>query len=469
VIVGGGPAGYEAALVAVELGAQVHLIESDGPGGGCVLYDCVPSKTLIAGSERVTSYREAPALGLSSAATVDLSVRLDVLNDRVRRLAASQSADIRDRLVREGVDLIGGRARFAAGQRGRTFLIDVEPLPAQHPEVAGLRQLEADVVLLATGATPRVLPGAETDGKRILSWREVYDLPELPEHLIVVGSGVTGAEFASAYAELGATVTLVSSREKVLPGEDPDAADVIERVFTERGGVLMKRARAREVANTGDQVEVTLADGRVVTGSHALMCVGSVPNTADLRLAEVGLSVDERGFLPVDRVSRTALPGVYAAGDCTGVLLLASVAAMQGRLAMWHALGEAVAPIRLKTVAANVFTNPQIASVGIGHAAVTSGSVQARTVLLPLAGNARAKMQGRANGFVKLYCRAATGVVMGGCVVAPEASELILPIAMAVQRGLTVNELASTFAVYPSLSGSITEAARRLMDRDDLG
>jgi len=222
------------------------------------------------------------------------------------------------------------------------------------------------------------------------------------------------------------------------------------------------------VNRTADGFEVRLTDGRTVPGSHALMCVGSVPNTADLGLEHVGLALDPAGFVPVDRVSRTAVPGIYAAGDCTGVLLLASVAAMQGRVAMWHALGEAVQPLRLKTVAANVFTHPEIATVGIGHDAVTSGTVPARTVVLPLTGNARAKMQGVAEGYVKMYCRPASGVVIGGSVVAPQASELIQPIAIAVQLGLTVNELAATFTVYPSISGSVTEAARQLMHHDDL-
>jgi pyruvate/2-oxoglutarate dehydrogenase complex dihydrolipoamide dehydrogenase (E3) component len=462
-IIGGGPAGYEAATVAADLGAQVTLIESDGMGGACVLYDCVPSKTLIATSERVTAFRNAPALGISSVASHDVTVELGVVNDRVRRLAASQSADIHDRLVRSGVDIVIGRGRFAELQQGRTFAVDVLD---EHGSLS--RTVEADVVLLATGGNPRVLAGAEPDGERILSWRDVYNLTELPEHLIVVGSGVTGAEFASAYTEMGVRVTLVSSREKVLPGEDPDAADVIEKVFTESGGTLMKQARARSVSKSADGVEVVLADGRAVSGSHVLMCVGSVPNTAGLGLEHVGIELTPHGYLEVDRVSRTVVPGIYAAGDCTGVLLLASVAAMQGRVAVWHSMGEAVQPLRLKTVSANVFTHPEIATVGIGHAAVTSGSAPARTVMLPLAGNARAKMQGHSDGFIKLYCRPATGVVMGGTVVAPEASELILPIAMAVQRGLTVNELAGTFTVYPSLSGSITEAARRLMHHDDL-
>ena len=458
-IIGGGPAGYEAAQVAAGLGAQVTLIESDGIGGACVLYDCVPSKTLIATSERVTALRDAPDLGVCSDA--DVCVQLDQVNQRVKHLAATQSSDIRNRLLGLGVTLVNGRGRFAAAQPGRTFSVEVDgPEP---------QTVDADVVLLATGGNPRVLAGAEPDGERILSWRDIYELTALPEHLIVVGSGVTGAEFASAYSEMGVPTTLVSSRQKVLPGEDPDAADVIEHVFAAHGGTLMKQARAVSVKRSGDEVVVTLTDGRTVTGSHVLMCVGSVPNTADLGLENVGLAVGDGGFLTVDRVSRTVVPGIYAAGDCTGVLLLASVAAMQGRVAMWHALGEAVQPLRLKTVAANVFTHPEIATVGIGHAAVTSGEVPARTVVLPLAGNARAKMQGVAEGFVKLYCRPATGVVIGGSVVAPAASELIQPIAMAVQLGLTVNQVAATFTVYPSISGSVTEAARQLMHHDDLG
>jgi dihydrolipoamide dehydrogenase len=213
-------------------------------------------------------------------------------------------------------------------------------------------------------------------------------------------------------------------------------------------------------------VLVELEDGRTVEGSHALVTVGSVPNTDDLGLEHVGVQLDGHGYIVTDRVSRTAAPGVYAAGDCTGLLLLASVAAMQGRIAMWHALGAAVTPLRLTTVCANVFTHPEIATVGVQAHAIESGEAEARAVTLPLATNARAKMQGVQDGFVKLFCLPTTGMVTGGVVVAPYASELILPVAMAVQNRLTVDQLAGTFAVYPSMSGSLTEAARRLMVRE---
>jgi pyruvate/2-oxoglutarate dehydrogenase complex dihydrolipoamide dehydrogenase (E3) component len=462
VIIGGGPAGYESALVAAQLGAQVTLVDRDGIGGACVLTDCVPSKTLIATSDAVTTVRDAPQLGLRAGAA-DVYADAPTVNQRIKDLARQQSDDITARLVREGVTVVPGAGRLAAAASARTHAVEVvDELGAVADSV------EADVVLLATGGTPRVLAEAEPDGERILSWRDVYDLKELPGHLVVVGSGVTGAEFASGYSELGVPVTLVSSRDRVLPGEDPDAAEVIEQVFTTRGGTLVKQARARAVRRVGEGIVVELTDGRTVAGSHALMCVGSVPNTSGLRLDGAGVALDERGYIAVDRVSRTNVPGVYAAGDCTGVLQLASVAGMQGRIAMWHALGEAVTPLRLKTVAANVFTHPEIATVGIGYQAISSGSVPARTVTLALATNARAKMQGHRDGFIKLYCRPATGVIIGAVVVAPNASELIFPVTLAVQRGLTVNEVASTIGVYPSLSGSIAEAARRLMHHDDL-
>jgi NAD(P)H dehydrogenase (quinone) len=458
VIIGGGPAGYEAALVAAQLGATVTVVEQSGMGGACVLYDCVPSKTFIATAETMTAFRGAARLGVRAGAPSDVGIDTPAVHGRVKQLALAQSADVRTRLLREGVNLLRGTGRFAAGQPSRaSYAVEVVSHDGRHDTV------EADVVLLATGGSPRMLPDAEPDGERILDWRQVYDLPELPAHLVVVGSGVTGAEFASAYCEMGVPVTLVSSRDRVLPGEDPDAAAVLERVFADRGMDILKRARARAVRRTEKGVLVVLEDGRTVEGSHALMTVGSVPNTDDLGLEHVGVQIDDRGYLVTDRVSRTAAPGVYAAGDCTGLLLLASVAAMQGRIAMWHALGAAVTPLRLTTVCANVFTHPEIATVGVQAHAVDSGEVAARAVTLPLATNARAKMQGVRDGFVKLFCLPTTGMVIGGVVVAPYASELILPVAMAVQNRLTVDQLAGTFAVYPSMSGSLTEAARRLM------
>jgi dihydrolipoamide dehydrogenase len=453
-ILGGGPGGYEAALVASQLGAEVVIVERDGIGGACVLADCVPSKTLIATSESIAALEGSEALGVRSRvggpATDHVEVDAVTVCKRVKALAAAQSADITRRVAGEGVQIVQGSGRFAGPNRIEVVTAD------------GTDEVAADVVLIATGASPRVLPGAEPDGDRILNWQQVYDLPDLPEHLVVVGSGVTGAEFASAYLALGSEVTLVSSRDRVMPSEDADAALLIEEVFTRRGMHIVKQARAAGVRRTGDGVEVDLVDGRTVSGSHCLVTVGSVPNTGDLALQRAGVATDDAGYIKVDRVSRTNVQGIYAAGDCTGLLLLASVAAMQGRTAMWHALGDTVLPLRLATVSANVFTDPEIATVGLPAVEASVQRSGVREVKLPLATNARAKMQNIEDGFVKLYCRSGTGIVLGGVVVAPRASELILPVSIAVQHGLTVDQLAQTFTIYPSISGSITEAARQL-------
>lgn len=452
VIIGGGPGGYEAALVAAQLGAQVTVVEEEGPGGACVLTDCVPSKTLIATSVRKQALLDAFSLGVHFDGGADgevggVAVDMCLVNSRVKELARAQSADIAARLAAEGVEVVQARGRLVDPQMVR----------------AGDRTIRADVVIVSTGATPRVLPGAEPDGERILTWRQMYDLRELPEHLIVVGSGVTGAEFAGAYRSLGSEVTLVSSRDRMMPNEDADGAEVLEEVYRRRGMNVMGRSRASSVKRTEDGVVVTLEDGRTAEGTHCLMTVGMIPNTVGMGLEDNGVQLDRGGFVEVDKVSRTSAPGIYAAGDCTGVLMLASVAAMQGRIAVWHALGEAVQPIRLATVASTIFTDPEIAAVGVSQKQIEAGEIEANVVKLPLSTNARAKMQGFNDGFVKLFCRPNTGIVLGGVVVAPRASELILALSVAVQHRLTVDQLAHTFAVYPSLSGSIPEAARRLM------
>ncbi len=455
VIIGGGPGGYEAALVARQLGADVTVIDADGIGGSAVLTDCVPSKTLIATANVITDAASSADLGiLVNGRTPDTShfgVDLGAVNDRILGLVRHQSDDIRARLLKDGVSLVPGHGRL--DDDGNVI---VRRRDGQE------EAFEADAVLLATGARPRELPEARPDGERILTWEQVYDLTEVPERLIVVGSGVTGAEFAGAYHALGSRVVLISSREHVLPGEDPDAARVLEDVYARRGVEVLGSSRAVSARCTDDGVEVTLTSGEVVTGSHVLMAVGSLPNTDDLGLEDAGVETDDGGFIRVDRVSRTSRRGVYAAGDCTGVLMLASVAAMQGRIAMWHALGDAVTPLELMTVSSTVFTNPEIATVGLTQRDLDEGRFRGDSVLVPLATNARAKMAEQRDGFVKLLCRRGSRIVAGAVVVSPHASELIHPLTIAVEQRLTVDELASTFTVYPSLSGSIAEAARRL-------
>ena len=463
VVLGGGPGGYEAALTGAQLGADVTLIERVGVGGAAVLTDVVPSKTLIATADAATAISDATDLGVQffargesgRASKPEVAVNLTQVNQRLLRLAQDQSDDMREQLEAAGVRIIIGDGRLEGPQR-------VVVSAGSGSKRKDFDQCDADTVVVAVGASPRELPTAKPDGERILTWTQLYSLPDVPEHLVVVGSGVTGAEFASAYTALGAKVTLVSSRDQVLPGEDADAAALIEAVFRRNGMTLLANSRAQSVVNTGEGVTVTLTDGETLEASHVLMAVGSVPNTADIGLEEAGVQLTDSGHVKVNRVARTSMPSVYAVGDCSDSLPLASVASMQGRTAVYHAMGDAVTPIKLRNVTSNIFTSPEIATVGFSQKQIEEGETRGLVHKLMLETNPRAKMQGVTDGFIKLIAAKMSGTVIGGVVVGPRASELILPIALAVEHRLTVDQLARAYSVYPSLSGGITDAARAM-------
>ena len=464
-VVGGGPGGYEAALAGAQLGAEVTLIERAGVGGAAVLTDVVPSKSLIATASAAQSVRDSGRLGVQAfvpggdgkPVRPEIAVNLAAVNKRLLAMAGAQSVDMLRSLEDAGVRVVQGEGRLdghnavvistAAGGGGTDF-----------------DRIEADTIVVSVGSSPRELDSAKPDGERILTWKQLYDLPSVPEHLVVVGSGVTGAEFANAYRTLGSEVTLVSSRDQVLPGEDRDAAGVIEREFTRLGMQVMSKSRATSVTRTESGVLVELEDGRSIEATHCLMAVGSIPNTEGLGLEEAGVALTESGHIRVNKVARTNVPSIYAAGDCTDFFPLASVASMQGRTAIMHALGDFVRPIDLRNVAANVFTYPEIATVGWNENTLADNEDVAKAIshTIPLSVNPRAKMIGFTDGFVKLFAWKASGTVVGGVIVAHRASELIFPLALAVEHRLTVDQVASAFAVYPSMTGAITDAARAL-------
>lgn len=456
VIIGGGPGGYEAALAGIQLGAEVTLIERSGIGGAAVLTDVVPSKTLIATADAAQRVSQAEALGVyfsidGKKVRPKTEIDLGVVNERLLNLAHHQSEGMRDQLMQAGVRVIIGNGRLDGNHH---VIVDAI-------EDGNSERLEAKTIIVSVGGHPRQLASALPDGERILTWTQLYNLTKLPEHMIVVGSGVTGAEFASAYRSLGSEVTLVSSRETVLPGNDVDAAQLLEQVFLGAGIKVLNKARAEKVVNMGSGVEVTLADGKIIKGSHCLMAVGSIPNTEGLGLEEAGVQLTESGHIKVNKVARTSRANVYAVGDCSTFLPLASVSAMQGRTAVFHTMGDVATPTEVRNVASNVFTAPEIASVGWMEQDIRDGKVNGFVEKIDLNTNPRAKMQGLDFGFIKLICSTG-GTVIGGVVVAPRASDLIYPIAIAIENRLTADELALTFTVYPSLSETISNAARAL-------
>lgn len=443
-IIGGGPGGVQAASTAASLGSQVTLVEKDIVGGAAHLWDCIPSKTMTATAIRVGSIRNASRLGL---VTDHGKVDVVELATRIQGISQDITSTWRGLLASQQVRIMEGVGRFT----GPNTAVVVDASGVEHP-------VEFDVAMVSTGSVPRVPDWAEVDGERVLTTRDAYDLPELPKHLIVIGSGVTGVEFVHIFETLGSDVTLVVSRQQILPHRDAEVAAVLEEEFIARGVKLVIGARASSVKRTDDGVEVQCDDGRVVRGSHALLAIGSVPVTGELGLDFVGVTVDH-GYVPVDEFQRTNVPHIYAAGDVTGQMPLSSVASMQGKKIAQHLMGRPVTPIDYVHVTQAVFTEPEIASVGLEEVQAAAEGRKVRTTKVPFAANARAVLQGHTRGFVKVVSDPATGEVLGGTIVGHRASELIGILALAVKASLRVSDLAETLMVHPSMSEAITEAA----------
>lgn len=444
VIVGGGPAGHTAATTAATLGAEVTLVEDQVVGGAAHLWDCIPSKAMVASSMRLAAIRGADRLGISDPG--DVALDMGRLASHLDGITGTLAAGITEMLESQGVTMVAGRGVFLGPHLLRVHG-GGEPV-----------ELEFDNALIATGSRPRVPAWADIDGERIITTRHAYHLAELPEEIVIVGSGVTGVEMVHIFSSLGSRVTLLVSRHHILPHRDPEVATVLEDDFLERGVKLLKGTRASGARRTEDGVLVETEDGRVITGSHALLAVGSVPNSGRLGLELAGITAHD-GFIPVDEYQRAAVPHIYAAGDVTGQMPLSSVAATQGRNVARHVTGHEVKPIDYAKIAQAIFTEPEIASVGLEEVDAAAEGRKVRITKVPFAANPRALIQGNPRGFAKLTSDPATHVVLGGTVVGHHASELIAPIALAVTAKLRVDQLVDTMMVHPSLVESITEAA----------
>jgi dihydrolipoamide dehydrogenase len=446
IILGGGPAGNTCATVAATLGAEVTLIERDIIGGAAHLWDCIPSKALIATGAELSELQRARLMGLQASGTLDI----EALRERVRSIETRLHTSIRELLVSQGVRLIAGTARFKGPHE---IVVDTGTT---------LEELEADVVLVATGSRPRVPEWAPVDGERVLTTRQAYPPPEIPEHIVVVGSGVTGVEFTHMFRALGAEVTLLVSRQQVLPLKDPEVAAVLEDAFLERGVRLLKGARADAIERFADGVRVHCDDGRTVDASHAVLAVGSIPNTEDLGLDVAGVETDERGYIRVNHNCLSNVPHIYAAGDVSGKLPLSSVASMQGRKIAEHLMGLHNRPHRhldYDKAASAIFTEPEIADVGLAEAEAFASGRKIRVTKVPFSANAKALIKGDPRGFVKIISDPATGVVLGGSIVGRAAAELISVLAVAVTNGLKVGDIVDSLLVHPALSESLAEAS----------
>ncbi len=448
IVIGGGPAGVAAATHAARLGAEVCLIERDVIGGAAHLWDCIPSKAMIATGGALSFLQRSEGMGLE---TVTPHIDTGNLSDRLASITGHLANANNDLLSSQNVNIIRGTGRLVGPHLVEATLED-----------GTVQNLEADYVLLSTGSRPRVPDWCQPDGQRILTTRDAYPPPEIPEHLTVVGSGVTGVEFVHMFSSLGSKVTLIVSRQHVLPDKDPEVAYELEQNFIDRGVKLLKGARSESIERVDDKVVVKCDDGRVVESSHALLAIGSIPNSDKLNLEAAGVEV-EWGYVPINEHSQSNVPHIYSAGDLSGKLPLSSVATMQGRKIAEHMMGvtndQEHRYISYSTAASAIFTEPEIADVGVSQAEAFSQGRKVRVTKVPFSSQAKALINDDPRGFVKLISDPATGVVLGGSIVGRHAAELISIIALCVQNQLTTADLAHTLFVHPTLSETLLEAA----------
>ena len=447
VIIGGGPAGNQAATHAARLGVEVTLIERDVVGGAANLWDCIPSKAMIATGGAMSYLRRIDGMGVVGAGG-DLD--LERLRHRITGIVDHLEQTNEKILHSQQVAVIRGTARLADAH---TVVADTDDGPLT---------FEADAILVSTGSRPRIPPWADLTGDRLLTTRDAYPPKVLPAHLVVIGSGVTGVEFVHMFSSLGCEVTLIVSRQQVLPQKDPEVAAVLEADFSRRGVHLLKGARAVGVDQGADGVVVRCDDGRVVRGSHALLAIGSVPNSEGLGLGAAGVDVAEDGYVPINRHCQTNVPHIFAAGDLSGKLPLSSVAFMQGRKVAEYVVGGHSVAHRhpnYESAPSAIFTEPEIADVGLAEADAFSEGRKIRVTKVPFAASARALIDNDSRGFVKIITDPATGIVLGGSIVGRNASELISVLAVAVTGGLGVNDIVESMLVHPTLAEALAEAA----------
>ena len=449
VIIGGGPAGNTAATSAVRLGAEVTMIERDVVGGAAHLWDCIPSKTMIATGGAMSFLRRSTGMGLEQASP---EVDTEALTARIEHIKSHLQRGTTGLLASQGVRLARGTARFTS------------PHSLEVRGVDGTEQLDFDVALVATGSRPRVPDWCQPDGDRILTTRDCYPPKSFPASITVVGSGVTGVEFVHMFSSFGAEVTLVVSRQQVLPGKDPEVAAVLEQDFLRRGVRLLKGARATAIDRDADAdgVVVRCDDGRVVRSSHAVLAIGSVPNSDELGLDAAGVETDAGGYIPIDHNCVTNVAHVYAAGDVSGKLPLSSVAAMQGRKVAERLMGLHTREHRhldYDKAASAIFTEPEIADVGLAEAEAFASGRKIRVTKVPFSATPKALINNDPRGFVKIVSDPATGVVLGGSIVGRHAAELISVIALAVTANLKVSDIVESLLVHPALAEALAEAA----------
>ncbi|MGH9452229.1 MAG: dihydrolipoyl dehydrogenase [Terriglobia bacterium] len=471
VVIGGGPAGYVAAIRGGQLGLKTVLVETENHfGGTCLHWGCIPTKALLFNAEVFTYFKHAREYGISCKR---FDFDWEAVQNRKDKLVKKLAQGVEFLLKKNKVEIVQGYGRLAGGGR-----VMISGPRAKHTEIA------ARNIVLATGSEARKLEGLDPDGKIILTNKEALGLKKLPESMVVIGAGAWGVEFASIFHRLGTRVTLIEALPRVLPGEDEEISGELEKSLRRQGIAVYTQAKLQSAAKpsvaagtsgggraakTGKIVRVVFAEssGEVhrLDAEAVLVAVGRVPNTQDVGLANTRIVADS-GFIKVDEAMLTAEPGVYAVGDIVaGSPLSAHVGHAEALVAVDHAAGKSPAPVNYRQAPSCVFCEPEVASVGLSEKQAREAGYKIRTGKFPFSANSRAAILGAREGFVKIVSEEQYGEILGVHMIGPRVTEMIAEAVVAMRLEATAEDLAHAMHPHPTLTEALLEAAHAASDR----
>jgi dihydrolipoamide dehydrogenase len=445
-VVGGGPGGYALAIRLAQKGKRVACIEKESVGGVCLNWGCIPSKALITTAQRYDWARHGEEMGILCD-----GVRLDLQRAQRRNheIVKHHTGGVAALLKSNGAELVMGTAELVTSRR-----VQVRPATGEPFELEATQ-----AIVVATGATPRVLRGIEPDGRHVVTAREAVFFERLPEHLIVLGGGVIGLELGSAYQQLGSKLSIVELTGTLLPGVDADLVKVVEKHLVSRGAQIRTNTRALAVEKSDAGVRLALEDDggkSVLEGSVVLVAAGFVPNARGLGLEKIGVTLDAAGHVTIDERCETSVPGVFAIGDVSGPPYLAHKAYKEAEVLAEVLSGRRVV-IDYKAMPSVIFSAPEIATVGLSEARARAEGGDVVIGKMPFAALGRAQALGETEGFVKLI--ASGNRLVGAGIVGPEASELVAELTLAIEVGASLEDLALTVHTHPTLAEAVHEAA----------
>lgn len=440
IVLGGGPAGYVAALRAAQLGAAVTVVESREIGGTCLNRGCIPTKSLVASVERLRQTRDGGDFGL-----VAPDARLDFGTVMAHARASSEQlrGGVEQLLKARKVEVINGRGRL------------VTPTTV---EIDGERRIDGDAIIVATGSEPVRLPFLPDD-PRIVTSDELLHVEEVPRRLAIIGGGVIGCEFAAVFAELGSTVTVVELLDQLLPGEDKRVGKALQQAFRKRGIAAYVKTKVEAVEAGASGVTLRLEGGGTVEADLVLQSVGRRPVSAGSGLEDVGVPIGRQGFVERDETCRTPVDGVFAAGDVAGVPMLAHWAYHEGSIAAENAVTGSRLEVDRRVVPNCVFTHPEVATCGVTEDRAKARGIEVEVAHVRFNGNSKAVVEEENDGFVRIVTEAGSGVVLGASMMGPRVTELIHEVALAASNGLKLEAIERTIHAHPTLSEAVGEAA----------